>query len=163
LVVAPAALHSLAFYSGPRNHDGIQLEPQNPDESTKTIKVVNQMIDDLNQLNLTGNDRYPPEVLAHTWHDDMIWYGPAGIGATYTIPRYQQQHSYPFREGLKDKVYNGHVCRYAEGNYACFFGWPNLSHAPSGGFMGLPAVFGRICEWWMFIVVAVITWQRIGC
>jgi predicted ester cyclase len=126
------------IYPGPRTHDGIQLESQHPDESVKTLSVVNQMIDDLNQLNLTGNDRYPPEVLANCWHDDMVWYGPAGIGATYTIPGFQQQHSYPFREGLTDKVYNGHVCRYAEGNYACFFGWPNLSHTPTGGFMGLP-------------------------
>ena len=47
-------------------------------------------------------------------------------------------HSFPFREGLKDKVYNGHICRYAEGNYACFFGWPNLTHTPIGGFLGLP-------------------------
>ncbi len=126
------------IYPGPRTHDGIQMQAQNPAESEKTLSVLNQMISDLSNLNTTGNDRYPPEVLAKTWHDDMIWYGPAGIGATYTIPRYQEQHSYPFREGLTDKVFNGHICRYAEGNYACFFGWPNLSNTPSGGFLGLP-------------------------
>ena len=69
----------------------------------------------------------------------MIWYGPAGIGASYTIRRYQEQHQYPFRKGLKDKVFNGHICRFAEGNYAGFFGWPNLTNTPVGGFMGLPA------------------------
>ena len=126
------------IYPGPKTHDGILLDPQDPVEADKTLAVVNQMIADLSQLNVTANDRYPPEVLANTWHDYMIWYGPAGIGATYTIRRYQEQHSYPFREGLKDKVYNGHICRYAEGNYACFFGWPNLSHTPRGGFLGLP-------------------------
>ena len=35
-------------------------------------------------------------------------------------------------------MFNGHVSRFAEGNYACFFGWPNLSNTPTGGFMGLP-------------------------
>ena len=69
----------------------------------------------------------------------MIWYGPAGIGASYTIPRYQEQHQYPFRMGLKGKVFNGHICRFAEGNYAGFFGWPNLTNTPIGGFLGLPA------------------------
>jgi len=69
----------------------------------------------------------------------MVWYGPAGIGASMSIPRYQQQHQYPFREGLTDKVYNGHVARFAEGNYAGFFGWPNLTNRPAGGFLGLPA------------------------
>ena len=125
-------------YPGPRTHDGIVLEPQPDAEGAKTLAVVNRMVEDLSALNVSGNDRYPPEVLARTWHEDMIWYGPAAIGASYTIRRYQQQHSYPFREGLRDKVFNGHVCRFAEGNYACFFGWPNLTNRPIGGFLGLP-------------------------
>jgi hypothetical protein len=125
-------------YPGPRTHDGLLLGPQPEAEATKTLAVLNRMIDDLSELNVTGNDRCPPELLARSWHDDMIWYGPAAIGASYTIPRYQQQHQYPFREGLKDKVFNGHVCRFAEGNYACFFGWPNLTNTPTGGFLGLP-------------------------
>ncbi|KAA1189124.1 nuclear transport factor 2 family protein [Pseudohalioglobus sediminis] len=125
-------------YPGPRGHDGILLDRQAPEEGEKTLAVLNQMIDDLDALNKSGNDNCPPEYLARTWHENMVWYGPAGIGATCTIPRYQQQHQYPFREGLTDKVYNGHVCRFAEGDFACFFGWPNLSHRPTGGFMGLP-------------------------
>ena len=35
------------------------------------------------------------EELARTWQDDMIWWGPTGIGATYTIERYAKQHSGP--------------------------------------------------------------------
>jgi hypothetical protein len=125
-------------YPGPRTHDGIKLGPQPPEEGVRTLELVRRMVDDLTQLNLTGNDRCPPEVLERTWRHDKIWYGPAAIGASYTIPRYQEQHQYPFREGLKDKVFNGHVCRFAEGEYACFFGWPNLTNTPSGGFLGLP-------------------------
>jgi hypothetical protein len=123
---------------GPRTHDGILLDPQDSSESRKTMDLVNRMIDDLTELNISGNDLCPPEVLQKTWHDDMIWYGPTGIGATYTIPRYQEQHQYPFRTQLKDKVFNGHVARFAEGNYAGFFGWPNLTNTPTGGFLGLP-------------------------
>ncbi|MGI9605332.1 MAG: ester cyclase, partial [Acidimicrobiales bacterium] len=36
------------------------------------------------------------------------------------------------------KTFNGHVARFAEGNYACFFGWPNLTNSAKGGFLGLP-------------------------
>jgi hypothetical protein len=126
------------IYPGPRTHDGQLFAPQDPAESVKTLDVVNRMVQDLSDLNKSGNDRCPPELLARTWHDDMIWYGPAGIGATYTIPRYQEQHQYPFRLGLKGKTFNGHVCRFAEGNYAGFFGWPNLTNTPVGGFLGLP-------------------------
>jgi len=127
------------IYPGPRTHDGLLFEPQDQRESQKTLELVNRMIGDLTDLNKTENDCPPPDLLTKTWHDDMIWYGPAGIGASYTIPRYQEQHQYPFRRGLKDKVFNGHICRFAEGNYAGFFGWPNLTNTATGGFLGLPA------------------------
>lgn len=123
---------------GPRTHDGVQLDEQSPEQGTETLRLLRTMIDDLDLLNKSGEDNPPPEYLARTWHEDMVWYGPAGIGATSTISRYQLQHQFPFRNGLSDKVYNGHVCRFAEGNYACFFGWPNLEHKPKGGFLGLP-------------------------
>ncbi len=122
---------------GPRTHDGVILSPQPAQETQKTISVVNRMIDDLSELNKT-DERCPPELLAKSWHNDMLWHGPAGIGSTYTIARYQQQHQYPFREQLKNKVFNGHVARIAEGHYAGFFGWANLTNTPTGGFLGLP-------------------------
>ena len=102
------------------------------------LALVNKMINDLSELNESGSMGCPPEVLEKSWSKDMIWYGPAGVGATYTIPRYQEQHQLPFRSGLDDKKFEGHVCRFAEGNYACFFGWPNLSNTPIGGWLGLP-------------------------
>ncbi|MBX2885857.1 MAG: ester cyclase [Granulosicoccus sp.] len=126
------------IHPGPRTHDGLLYDTCDTAEGAKTMALVNRMVDDLTALNVSGNDRCPPELLAQTWHDDMAWYGPAGIGATYTIPRYQQQHQYPFRENLKDKVFNGHVARFAEGHYAGFFGWANLTNTATGGFMGLP-------------------------
>lgn len=126
------------IHPGPRTHDGQLDVGQNADEAKATMALLNRMIADLNGLNTSGNDQCPPELLAQTWRDDMAWYGPAGIGATYTIKRYQQQHQYPFREGLTDKVYNGHIARIAEGNYAGFFGWANLNNRLAGGFLGMP-------------------------
>ncbi len=130
-------------YPGPRTHDGLLIEPNDPSAGRTTMDLVNRMVEDLNQANLeaarSGDDRVPRDALANTWHDDMIWYGPEGIGATYTIDRYQQQHQYPFRFHLTDKVFNGHVARFAEGDYACFFGWSNLTNRPTGGFLGLPS------------------------
>ncbi len=127
------------IYPGPRTHDGLLFNDSDPLGTAKTMALVNQMAADLNALNISGEDLCPPEYLARTWHEDMIWYGPAGIGASYTIERYQQQHQYPFRENLADKVYNGHVARVAEGNYCGFFGWPNLNNRNKGGFLGLPS------------------------
>ena len=129
---------------GPRRHDGLLFSACAADEGQKTLDLVNRMIEDLNALNVSGDDHCSADYLGRTWHKDMLWYGPAGIGATYTIPRYQEQHQYPFRQNLRDKVFNGHLCRFAESDYACFFGWPNLYHTPTGGFMGLPG--GRQTE-----------------
>ncbi len=130
-------------HPGPLTADGILLDPQDPADGARTMAVVNRMIDDLTQSNLvaqrTGNDRVPIDVLRRSWHEDMIWYGPEGIGASYTLSRYQEQHQYPFRFGLADKQFNGHVARFAEGPYACFFGWSNLTNRAVGGFLGLPA------------------------
>ena len=140
----PLQTGSSLICPGPITHDGLQFDVKDVTESKKTIQLLGKMIADLDVLNKTGEDDCPPEYLAQSWSENMIWYGPAGIGASYTIPRYQQQHQYPFRKGLKDKIYNGHVCRYAEGNYACFFGWPNLTHTPIGGFLGLPGNTARV-------------------
>lgn len=125
-------------YPGPRTHDGLLYDDADPAEGEITLALVNRMIDDLSHLNQTGSMTCPPEILEKTWAKDMLWYGPAGVGASYTIPRYQAQHQLPFRENLADKKFEGHVCRFAEGNYACFFGWPNLSNTATGGWLGLP-------------------------
>jgi len=125
-------------YPGPRHHNGLLFADAPQAEGVKTGELVNRMVDDLTALNESGSMGCPPEVLEKTWHKNMLWYGPCGIGATYTIERYQQQHQLPFRNNLANKKFNGHVCRFSEGNFSCFFGWPNLSNTPIGGFLGLP-------------------------
>ncbi len=125
-------------YPGPRHHNGLQFQAVSEEEGKKTLDLVHEMVNDLDALNKSGSMTCTPELLEKTWSSKMTWYGPAGIGASYTIPRYQEQHQLPFRAGLGDKKFCGHVCRFAEGNFACFFGWPNLSNTPIGGWLGLP-------------------------
>lgn len=134
----PESTGQYFVYPGPRNHNGLLFDETDPLEGKKTLDLVNQMVMDLSELNDSGAMGCPPELLAKSWKKDMIWYGPAGIGASYTIERYQLQHQLPFRNNLKGKKFNGHVARFAEGNFSCFFGWPNLTNTPMGGFLGLP-------------------------
>ncbi len=120
---------------GPATHDGLLFDDADPAMGDKTLALINTMIGDIN-----AHQRYatPQEELAQCWHDDMIWWGPEGIGATYTIDRYVEQHQGPFRTQIKDRVFNGHICRLAEGNFGGFFGWANLTVTNAGGYMGLP-------------------------
>lgn len=134
----PPMTGSYFIYPGPKTHDGILLSTQNATQTQATIDLMNRMIADLDSINHLTGVECPPELLAETWHDDMAWYGPCGIGASFTISRYREQHQHPFRLNLSDKAYNGHVARIAEGHYGGFFGWPNLSNRNTGGFLGLP-------------------------
>ena len=126
---------------GPLTHDGLLYDEQEPAAGRKTLDLVNQMARELT----TSDMESPRDELARTWHDDMLWFGPAGIGATYTRDRYQDQHQGPFSRSLADIEFHGHICRIAEGNYAAWFGWPNLTMRPTGGFLGLPAT-DRVAE-----------------
>ena len=122
---------------GPLNHDGLLFKNQDEAETKKTLDAINYMIQDIKGW--TGGKEEPLEQeLARSWNDDMIWWGPAGIGATYTIERYAKQHSGPFRKGFESRVFNGHICKMSEGKFGGFFGWPNLTLRPRGGFMGMP-------------------------
>ena len=148
---------------GPITHDGLMFDPQDPAEGERTLDTINAMIRDLGQW----KSGLPlEEELARSWHDDMIWWGPAGIGATYTIARYAKQHAGPFRAGFAERSGTGHICRLAEGHFGGFFGWPNFTARPTGGFMGMPATGksgefrvidiyrregGKLAENWVFI------------
>lgn len=148
---------------GPIGHDGLLLAPQDPEEGRRTLALINAMVSDLGTWKLG----LPlEEELARTWADDMIWWGPAGIGATYTISRYARQHSGPFRAAFADRSGTGHLARLAEGRFGGFFGWPNFTARHKGGFMGLPGSAtpgefrvvdiyrrseGKLAENWVFI------------
>ena len=150
---------------GPMTHDGLLFEDADPEEGEKTLGAINAMIGDIAAW--TGGDITGlVDELRRTWNEDMIWWGPAGIGATYTIERYAEQHSGPFRMAFRERKFNGHVAKISEGHFGGFFGRPNLTLKHAGGFMGMPATgqFGdmrvidmyrrsgdKLTENWIFI------------
>lgn len=127
---------------GPLTHDGLLFGPQDPQVGAATLAAINRMVSDIAVW--SGGRAEPLEdELRRTWHEDMLWWGPAGIGATYTIERYAKQHSGPFRAAFQERTFNGHIAKLAEGAFGGFFGWPNLTLHHKGGFMGMPATGGQ--------------------
>ncbi|WP_419913815.1 ester cyclase [Hoeflea sp.] len=121
---------------GPLTQDGILTGPHPEAEGTATLAAINSMIRHLGQW----QSGLPlEEELALDWHDDMVWWGPAGIGSTFIIERYARQHAGPFRAAFTNRSKTSHIARLAEGHYGGFFGWPNFTAEPTGGFMGMPA------------------------
>ena len=139
----PPATAQHLVQPGPISHDGLLFEDAPDAEGKATLAIINAMIGDLGTWNLGVPIE---EELARTWHDDMIWWGPEGIGATYTIERYAKQHAGPFRAAFKDRTKTGHLARLAEGHFGGFFGWPNFQAVHEGGFMGMPSSQGQKTE-----------------
>jgi hypothetical protein len=147
---------------GPMTHEGLMYEPQDENIGRATLVSINAMLKDMR-----SHDHIEGDVLARTWNKDMIWWGPGSIGATYTIPRYREQHAGPFRVALERGYrFNGHLCRLAEGHFGGFFGWANLTVTNAGGYLGMTAsphpadmrvvdIYraegGKLSENWIFI------------
>ena len=160
----PPQTGAMLVQPGPMTHEGLCYDPQDPALGTATLAAINALI-----LNPKAADLGVDEAtrLARVWHDDMIWWGPGGIGATYTNERYLRQHAEPFRDALtKDYRFNGHLCRLAEGHFGGFFGWANLTVTNAGGYLGMTAGpgpsemrvvdmyrvhEGKLAENWIFI------------
>ena len=128
---------------GPATHDGLLFDEQDTQAGKDTLDLINRMIGDIAANSNADDvdlprDATPQQELERCWHDDMLWWGPEGIGATFTIDRYVEQHQQPFRRQLGNREFNGHLARFAEGTYGGFFGWPNLTLTPLGGYLGMP-------------------------
>lgn len=138
----PTQMGAHMVQPGPAPDSALLFEDADPVQGQKTMNAINFMISDLGQW----QSGLPlEEELTRSWHDDMVWWGPAGIGATYTIARYAAQHSRPFRAAMSERSGTGHIARISEGHYGGFFGWPNFTAKPTGGYLGLPPS-NKACE-----------------
>jgi len=153
---------------GPMTHEGLMYRPTDPAVGVATLAAINRMLGGMKasrdgETVITDYSAH----LARSWHEDMIWWGPCGIGATYTIERYREQHGVPFRDSLTEGYrFNGHIARMAEGHFGGFFGWANLTVQNAGGYLGMTAgpgpadmrvvdmyreEDGKLAENWVFI------------
>jgi predicted ester cyclase len=123
---------------GPTTQDGVLLGEQDPEASEQTLQLVEDMIfEGLHSYEEEGLDGMGME---RYWHEDFMWYGPAGIGTTRGIDGFQDFHQGPFLEAFPDRTGGNHVARFAEGNYCASTGWPSVEATHMGsGWLGLPA------------------------
>lgn len=160
----PPQTGAMLVQPGPRTHTGLCYDRQDPARAQATLAAINALL-----KNPGAKAKNEDEVsrLARVWRDDMIWWGPAGIGATYTIDRYNRQHSIPFDNALSAGYrFNGHLAKVAEGDFGGFFGYANLTLRNAGGYLGMTAgpcaadmrvidmyrvENGKLAENWVFI------------
>lgn len=131
--VIPEATGFVTITPGPQTQDGLLLTPHPADEGKQTLDLIERMIHRL----IDSDVKTTIEDLKLDWHDDMLWWGPAGIGASYTYEGYLKGHTRPFEAELEFIRHNGHIVRLGEGNYGGFFGYPSMTMRATGGYMGL--------------------------
>ena len=134
LSIIPESTGLVCVTPGPMNHKGLKFDHSDNNESQKTLELIHRMRDRL----VTGSKmKSYVEELTLDWHDDMIWWGPGGIGASYTIDGYTKGHTKPFQDSLEFIKFNGHILSSAEDDLGGWFGWPNLIMKSMGGYLGL--------------------------
>ena len=135
----------------PMSGDGLTLSG----DGQATQKHVLAMLNDL--------CRHPadpdPKVMQMEkyWHPRANWYGPSGIGTGRGIAGFRNWHQIPFLKAMPDRKLDhaGNLMShwFAEGNYVCETGWPNMRLTLSrDGWMGIaPAgreVLLRSLDFW---------------
>ena len=73
------------------------------------------------------------------WHDDMLWYGPAGIGSSYRWDGFEKCHRAAFLTAFPDRVGGDHYCHIGDGDYAAVGGWPAMTMTHKGDYLGVVA------------------------
>lgn len=123
-------------FPAPATQDG--LCPTEGD-GMAALNVVQRMLGDLHV--------YDPETRSSpgqtgedgTWADDMLWYGPAGVGSNYRWDGFVKDHRNQFLHAFPDRQGGNHYCRIGDGNYAAVSGWPSMTMTFQGDYLGQPA------------------------
>jgi len=133
----PHELGTEMLFPAPATHDGVL--PGNRNRGEATLDLVEGMLKDLTH--------YDPETFlsegqtgqAGYWHDDMLWYGPGGIGSNYRWSGFVDDHREPFLLAFPDRVGGNHYCRIGDGDYAAVSGWPSMTMTHRGDYLGVKA------------------------
>lgn len=131
----PHMLGSEITFPAPATQDG--LCPATGDGAA-SLDLIQAMLGDLHVYDpntasspgQTGSDGY--------WADDMLWYGPAGVGSNFRWDGFVADHRAAFLDAFPDRHGGNHFCRIGDGNYAAISGWPSMTMTHAGPYLGQP-------------------------
>jgi predicted ester cyclase len=124
------------LFPGPATHNGVLPAGGN---GSASLDIVEGMLGALHAFdpktfgsaNQTGQGGY--------WHDDMMWYGPAGIGSNFRWEGFVKDHRLSFLRAFPDRKGGNHYCRIGDGDYAAVSGWPSMTMTFQGDYLGIKA------------------------
>lgn len=140
----------------PMTGDGIVVYDTDPKEGRKSLKLTNAMLNGLGDYDGKGLESMDQ---TRFWDvQNMMWYGPTGIGTTRGLDGFQKNHQIPFIEAFPDrgiiqKINEDYFSQIGNGNYSCDFGFPAMfgTHI-NDGWLGIKAtgkkVTFRVVDFW---------------
>ena len=148
----------------PPHDTGATARGHDPVLGEKSLRIVREMQaglpkpDEIKLLATQAGNHSP------RWHENMNWYGPAGIGSGRGLRGFRDVHGSLFLQAFPDRGgwrrepggaqdAPGHYMRLGDGRYACTGGWPSLRGTHFGGeWLGLPPtgrqVQMRVADWY---------------
>lgn len=159
----PERLGTELLFPGPATHDGVC--PARGD-GAGSLDLVERMLGDLHVYDPETGDSAGQTGDAGTWADDMLWYGPGGVGSNHRWDGFKKDHRAAFLHAFPDRKGGNHYCRIGDGHYAAVSGWPSMTMTHRGDYLGLPATGraltlrvmdfyrcadGRIAENWVLL------------
>lgn len=120
----------------PATQDGVCPDPAG---GAGSLAAVEGMLGDLHvydpetagSANQTGEGGW--------WAEDMLWWGPAGIGSNHRWEGFVRDHRAPFLAAFPDRRGGNHYARLGDGAYAAVSGWPSMTMTHRGPYLGTPA------------------------
>ena len=121
-------------FPAPATQDGLFPTQGNSDESHG---VMTRMLRDL--IAFDPETKMSKGMIGEggAWHDEMMWYGPAGIGATYLWDGFVKDHREPFLDAFPDRDKGETICHLGDHNYAAIAGF-GMPMVHSGEYFTLP-------------------------
>lgn len=146
----PASLGLAGFVPPPRAADGVLLADQAPAESEMTFQIAYDML--FQGMNSFDQESKESMGFSRYWHDNMHWYGPAGIGATRDLNEFEQCHQLPWLRAFPDRQVVWESPMFADGHYAATAGWREVIATHTGEYLGHPAtgehIEFRVMDFW---------------
>ncbi|MFQ6551379.1 ester cyclase [Aestuariibius insulae] len=150
-------------FPAPATQDGLCPDPAG---GAASLTLVERMLASLHVFD-PRTMTSPEQTGEHgTWANDMMWYGPGGIGSSYLWDGFVKDHREAFLTAFPDRKGGNHYCRIGDGAYAAVSGWPSMTMTHRGDYLGVPATgksltlrvmdfyrtaSGRIAENWVLL------------
>ena len=140
----------------PPTDTGVTFNGHDPVRGAETLRIVREMQVNLPKTHEIKATSGPPSRHSPHWHENMNWYGPAGIGSMRGLRGFRDFHGALFLQAFPDRTgwqrdpngpqdAPGHYIRLGDGLYAVTGGYPSLNGTHTGPeWLGLPPTGRRI-------------------